>query len=706
MTDPARSPKLRDWHLDRSAFVYVRQSTPQQVTDHQESTARQYALSERAVALGWTRDRITTIDDDLGRSGQSIEGRPGFQRLLAEVALDHVGLILGLEMSRLARSNRDWHQLLELCARFRVLLADAEAIYDPADHNDRLLLGLHGMMSEAELHVLKERMYQGKLNKARRGALMGTPPIGYVRLASGEWAIDPDEQVQATVRLIFDQLDRETTLHGLLRYLVRHGVRIPVRSNSGPNRGELQWRRPNRTTLSNLLHHPGYAGAYRFGHRPIDPRRKQPGRPTAGKRIRRPEECLVLIRDRVPAYITWDRFRANQERLEANRARQDRPGAPRQGASLLAGLLRCGRCGRRMIVLYSGPKNRHAYTCTRGPTGYGEPLCQSLAGPALDALVAVRVLAAVEPAALEASLAAVAGVERERAELARHWQQRRERADHEVDRAARQYQACEPENRLVGRELERRWEESLKSRRQLEDDYERWRGTSPGRLSPDDERAIRSLAGDLPAVWRASTTTPAERQRIARLLVERVSVVVDKSSERVDVEVHWAGGPVESHTLSRPVRRYDLRSDYPELVARVRAWCSEGLGAAEIADRLNGEGFRPPKRADRFNRGMVQRLLRRLDPTPRRPHGCPSSLGRDEYRPSGLASRLEIGLDTVRRWIRAGWVTSSRDAQGRHVIWADASELARLRELHALPRTWATKDRLAELSKPKGRPGR
>ncbi len=366
MTEPLRSPKLRAWHLDRSAFVYVRQSTPQQVLDHQESTARQYALVDRAVGLGWTRDRITTIDEDLGRSGQSIEGRPGFQRLLAEVALDHVGLILGLEMSRLARSNRDWHQLLELCARFRVLLADADAIYDPADHNDRLLLGLHGMMSEAELHVLKERMYQGKLNKARRGALMGTPPIGYVRLLSGEWAIDPDEQVQATVRLIFDQFDIQATLHGLLRYLVHHGVRIPVRSLSGPNRGELEWRRPNRATLSNLLHHPSYAGAYRYGHRPIDPRRKQPGRPTTGKLIRRPEDCLVLIRDRLPAYISWDRFQANQERLDANRARHDRPGAPRQGASLLAGLIRCGRCGRRMLVRYSGPKDRHNYTCTRG----------------------------------------------------------------------------------------------------------------------------------------------------------------------------------------------------------------------------------------------------------------------------------------------------------------------------------------------------
>ena len=277
MSDPLRSPKLRPWHLDRSAIVYVRQSTPQQVIDHQESTARQYALADRAVALGWPPDRVTTIDDDLGKSGQSIEGRPGFQRLLAEVALDHVGLILGLEMSRLARSNRTGTSCSSSAPASACSWPTPTAVYDPTDHNDRLLLGLHGMMSEAELHVLKERMYQGKLNKARRGELLGVPPIGYVRLASGEWAIDPDEQVQATVRLIFDQFDREATLHGLLRYLVHHGVRIPVRPHSGPNRGELEWRRPNRATLPNLLHHPSYAGAYRFGHRPVDPRRKQPG---------------------------------------------------------------------------------------------------------------------------------------------------------------------------------------------------------------------------------------------------------------------------------------------------------------------------------------------------------------------------------------------------------------------------------------------
>ena len=337
MTDPLRSPKLRAWHLDRSAFVYVRQSTPQQVIDHQESTARQYALADRAVALGWAADRITTIDDDLGKSGQSIEGRPGFQRLLAEVALDHVGLILGLEMSRLARSNRDWHQLLELCAASACSWPTPTAIYDPADHNDRLLLGLHGMMSEAELHVLKERMYQGKLNKARRGALMGMPPIGYVRLASGEWAIDPDEQVQATVRLIFDQFDREATLHGLLRYLVHHGVRIPVRSNSRPEPGRAGVAAAEPGDAVEPAAPPELRRGLSVRPPAVDPRRKRPGRPTTGKLIRRPEECLVLIRDRLPAYITWDRFRGEPGATRG----QPGPAGPARGTA--AGGLAAGR---------------------------------------------------------------------------------------------------------------------------------------------------------------------------------------------------------------------------------------------------------------------------------------------------------------------------------------------------------------------------
>src|SRR5262249_28346610 len=355
-----------------AAFLSPRQPPPHQVLEPLESPARQYALADRAVALGWPRDRVVTIDDDLGKSGQSIEGRPGFQRLLAEVALDRVGLILGLEMSRLARSCKDWHQLLELCGRFRVLLADADGLYDPTEPADRLVLGLHGMMSEAELHVLKQRLYQGRLNKARRGELFGPPPIGYIALPSGEPTIDPDEQVQAVVRLSFDQFDRQGTAHGLLRSLVHHRLQIPVRPQHGPKRGRLEWRRPSRGALQNLLHHPIYAGAYRHGYRPTDPRCQQPGRPGTGRRVRCAEDCLVLIRDKLPAYISWERFQANQQRLADNRARHEALGAPREGAALLGGLLHCARCGRRMAAHYGGRKPAFWYGCGRGTADYAE----------------------------------------------------------------------------------------------------------------------------------------------------------------------------------------------------------------------------------------------------------------------------------------------------------------------------------------------
>lgn len=704
MTDPWRSFKIKPWHLDRIAIVYIRQSTPQQILEHKESTNRQYGLVDRAIALGWPHDRILVIDEDQGMSGAYAEGRLGFQRTLAEVALDHVGLILGLEVSRLARSCKDWHQLLELCARFRTLLADADGLYDPTDYNDRLLLGLKGTMSEAELHVLKERMYQGKLNKARRGELYGLPPIGYIKLSTGEFAIDPDEQVQAAVRLIFDEFDRQDTLHGLLRYLVHHKVQIPVRSRSGPNKGQLEWHRPNRPTLQNLLHHPIYAGAYRYGYRAIDPRKKQPGRPCTGKQVKKPEDCEVLKRDHEAAYISWERFCANVQRLDANRTNKEAPGAPRQGPALLKGLLRCGRCGQRMRVHYGGPKGTTYYLCSSNTSSYGEPLCQSLSGQRLDDLVAAQILQAVAPAALEASLAAVADIERERAELLQQWNLKIERVRYEAERAARQYNACEPENRLVARTLEQRWEEVLKEQRQLEEEFERWQRSSPARLSAQDQETIRALAADLPALWQAETTTPQDRQRIARLLLEQVTANVDKESDRVDVMLHWVGGQVTEHTVSRPVSRYDQLSDYPRLVQRLKELCDKKNSSWEIAEKLNAEGFRPPKRTDHFTRDMVQRLRTELGLPQRKRHGSQEGLGKDEYRPAGLAKQLGVKRDTVTRWMRVGWLNLRKDEQGHRIIWADADELRRLRQLHRLPRTWANRELLAELQKPKQRP--
>ena len=595
MSDPLRSPKLRPWHLDRSAFVYVRQSTPQQVSDHQESTARQYALADRAVALGWTADRVTTIDDDLGKSGQSIEGRPGFQRLLAEVALDHVGLILGLEMSRLARSNRDWHQLLELCARFRVLLADAEAVYDPTDHNDRLLLGLHGMMSEAELHILKERMYQGKLNKARRGELLGLPPIGYVRLASGEWAIDPDEQVQATVRLIFDQFDREATLHGLLRYLVHHGIRIPVRPDHGPEPRrtgvaaaepgdavepaappELRRGLPVRPPAGRPAAQAARAADHRQADPPAgglpgaDPRpaagvhhvgpllrqpgaaRGQPGaaRP-AGRAAARPVAAgrAAAVRAVRPADARAVRGaeESTQLQLHARGGRLRRPAVPEP---LRAGARRPGR--------RSGPRGRRAGGPGGEPGGGGRGRAGAIrADPALATPPRTR------PLRGRSCGPPVPGVRAGESPG-------RTRAGAPLGGGAEGTAAVGGRLRAMAAD-------------------------GPRPAHPRGRAGDPALAADLPAVWQAATTTPAERQRIARLLIEHVRVTVDKASERVDVAIHWAGGPVESHTVSRPVKRYDLQADYPRLVERLRGWCGERLSAAEIAGAAQRGGLPSPE---------------------------------------------------------------------------------------------------------------
>jgi DNA invertase Pin-like site-specific DNA recombinase len=329
---PGAEGKIHGHHRDRVAMVYVRQSTLQPMARHQESALLPYGLVERAHALGWAPQHVVVIDDDLGKSGATAEGRPGFQRLVAAVRLAHVGIVLGLEMSRLARSNRDWYQLLEVCAVFGTLIGDLDGIYDPTDYNDRLILGLKGTMSEAELHILKQRLLAGKQAKAQRGALGMSVPMGYIRPPSGDIIKDPDAHVQTIIQLIFEQFERQGTLNGVLRYLVAHQIALPHRLPAGPQKGELEWRRPKRATLSHLLHHPIDAGAYVYGRRRTDPRHKHPGHPATGKRVLPREEWPVCLKDRLPASITWERFERNLRQLEANRPAAY--GAIRNGPSL------------------------------------------------------------------------------------------------------------------------------------------------------------------------------------------------------------------------------------------------------------------------------------------------------------------------------------------------------------------------------------
>ena len=686
--------KVSPRHRDRLAAVYVRQSTAQQVCDHQESTRAQYGLAERAAGLGWAPSRVLVIDEDLGHSASGADARPGFQRLASEVGLDHVGIVLGIEMSRLARSGREWHQLLELCALSGTLLGDLDGVYDPAEHNDRLLLGLKGTISEAELHLIKQRMWTGRLAKARRGELAVPLPSGVVRRPSGEVALDPDEQVQAVVRLVFDLFDRLGTVNGVLCFLadnrIQVGVRVRVRE--GPGRGELVWRRPNRAGVQNLLRNPAYAGIYAYGRSRVDPRRRQAGRPFTGRVRTAREDWIVFLPGLLPAYISVEHYEKNRQRMEANRSRSQSMGAVRGGPALLAGLVACGRCGAKMTVRYqraAGGKLSAVYVCAREKSDYGGGQCQQVAGPCVDGYVTGLLLDALAPAALEVSLAAAGQAGARRAQVERIWRQRLERADFAADRARRQYQLAEPENRLVVRQLEKDWETALAERQRLGEEHDRFTASRLRTLTAAEREQIRALAADIPAIWHAPTTTDADRKQLIRHLVEQVRITVAGASEKVEVEVVWAGGHRTTGQVTRPVACLIQLSYYPQLATRARELANRGCTTAQIAERLNAEGFRPPKRIPAFTPNAAGDLLQALGI--RRSHiparGNRPALAQHEWWLRDLAGQLGMPAITLDAWVRRGWATGYlHPAIKRTVVRADPAEVERLRALHHVPR--------------------
>ncbi|WP_197412560.1 recombinase family protein [Novosphingobium sp. Fuku2-ISO-50] len=680
--------KVHGRHRDRLAIVYIRQSTLQQVERNQESTRLQYALVDRAFMLGWPREAIIVVDDDLGRSGATIEGRLGFQRLVAEVGLGHVGLVLGIEMSRLARSCRYWHQLLEICSLFDTLIADADGVYDAGNFNDRLLLGLKGTMSEAELHVIKARMMEGRLAKARRGELAKAVPMGYVQRPSGEVIFDPDEQAQSVIRLVFDLFDRLRTVGAVLVYLIEHDVKMPVRRRHGPTRGDLEWHRPSRPGLYDMFSNPIYAGIYTWGRRQVDRRRQRPGRPGTGRRSRGPENVEVFLPDRLPAYISRDKFEQIQAQIRSNRTNDK--GHARAGSALLSGMVTCGVCGLRMTSSYNNNGKTARYMCAGRTINYADPLCQSLPAAPVDAEVTRLVLQALEPAAMDISLAVANDLEAERNALDKQWHQRLERAQHDVDRARHQYTCVDPENRLVARTLEKDWETALAAQARLAVDYDRFKRERMQAPSGAELIAVRKLTDDLPNLWHATTTTQKERQEITRLLLERVLVKTIDDTEHAILECHWQGGNQTVHRIVRPVKRATDMEGYSALIARLRELHQAGNHATRIADILNEEGWRPPKRRDTYNAGMVhQRLLSAgITAVKFKKPLCLADRGPHEWTVGELAKHIGMPESTLYTWVQNGRLSCrSITVAGKIIklLTADAETIESIRAIRSIP---------------------
>ncbi|MBF0098761.1 MAG: recombinase family protein [Magnetococcales bacterium] len=674
--------KIQGHHRDRLAVVYVRQSTMQQMERHQESTKLQYGLAERAQQMGWANQRVQVIDSDLGKSGASVEGRLGFQQLLAEVAMNHVGIVLGLDMSRLARSCKDWHHLLEVCALFRTLIADLDGVYDPSDYNDRLLLGLKGTMSEAELHIIKQRMLAGKLAKARRGELGVLVPYGYVRKPSGEVTKDPDEQAQQTIQLIFTQFEKLGTMRGVLKFLVDNGIKLPYRLASGQNKGDLEWHRPVQGTLHSLLHNPIYAGAYAYGRRPADPRKQKPGRPFTGKIVAKMDQWQVLLKDHLPAYITWERYEQNVKQMSNNQ--NIALGVVRNGSALLSRLIFCGRCGKRMLTDYPSNKNKMRYACTNNRINYAGKLCQSFSGEALDDLIADMVLQALEPAALEISLKVAEDLNTEREQLHQQWKQRLERAHYQVTRAFRQYNAVEPENRLVARTLERECENALMEEDRIKTEYTRFQEKQPIALSAREREAIHRLSHDIPALWHSPQTSQADRQAVIRQLVDHLVVTVQGNTECVDVQIHWIGGNITETAMVRPIKCIENLSYYPQLLNRIATLRGEGHFTKNIAQILNAEGWRSANRNSEFSGGMVYAIIQKGLRSMKSPLAIEVEKNADEWTTDELSAKLDVSYSTIYHWLRQGKMTARVAIGLSRRIWlvhADEEEIRRLQTL-------------------------
>lgn len=590
--------KVTNQHRQRLAYIYVRQSTTKQIHHNQESQQYQYRLKQRAQELGWPSERIKIIDSDLGLSGRHADIRAGFQELVAEVSLGHVGIVFGYEVSRLARNNRDWYHLLDLAAMANTLIADNDGIYDPRLYNDRLLLGLKGTMSEAELHWLRQRLDEGRMSQVKRGAYRQKLPTGLERLPDGTVVKHPDDQVRHVLDLLFAKYEELGSISKVVRYFRQQKIQLPRRQSARPHCNQILWKDASETAVIETLKNPAYAGAFVYGRRRIDPTRCKPGRPATGRPRQPMAQWLHIQQDAYPAYISWEQYLANQERIRQNglrflEIRHMAQGIEREGPGLLQGLAVCGHCGHRMQTAY---KHTPRYVC-RGLVRVVDALsdCNSVRSPVIDDVVVRAFFAAIQPAQLDVLEAILQEQQQERQRLERQWQEQLKRVYYDAHLAQRQYDAVDPDNRLVTAELERRWEEKLQQLRQIEEAHHHFQQTPlPDGVPPELREQFRAVSHHLPDLWPSLKN--AQKKQLLRSLISQV-IIRRPAPDQIQLRIVWVSGFYTDEAAWTPIWRQTDVSNYEQMVERIRQLWEQLCDDEQIAAQLTAEGFHSARAA-------------------------------------------------------------------------------------------------------------
>jgi DNA invertase Pin-like site-specific DNA recombinase len=653
--------KIKPTHLQRCTYVYVRQSTATQVQYNRESTDRQYKLAERALHLGWSKSQIKIIDEDLARSGSTTSERHGFAMMTTEVALGHVGLILSIEVSRVARNNADWYRLLDLCGVTDTLIGDEDGLYHPGLFNDRLLLGLKGTMAEAELHVIRARLEGGIRNKAARGQLRRGLPVGFLwGDEDGEVLFHPDQAITEAIHCVFEKFAETGSVRQVWLWLRSQGLPFPSQSNSS---SEIRWITPTYTGIHQVLTNPVYAGAYTYGKTNQERYVDQAGH--LRKRIRHlpRSKWAVLIRDHHQGFINWETYEMNQSRIAKNThpVPHQASGAIREGSALLQGIATCGRCGRRLRVYYQGKHSTPGYYCAANNIANGRGMfCLRVGGLRIDQAVAHAFLDAVAPAGIEAAFVAEKNIEAGHEADIAQWRLQVERAHYETQRAERRYRSVDPENRLVARTLEAEWESRLSELAAAKVELAQRQSQHPASLTDEQRARIRALGTDLRRVWEAPTSTDRDRKELLQTLLEEVIITVAPAESNAHLTLRWRGGAISELDLSlRSYRIPPVRTDETiiDLVRRLAVHYPDAV----IAGILNRQGRRTAN-GDRFTANKVGNL-RRYWQIPRFDPSTVSSQG-ELVTIQRAAEILGVVPSTVHRWLADGFIAGEQITPG------------------------------------------